>query len=81
MLDEDEEYLPDPGFKPSSLASPALAGSFFTTVPAGKPTGMTRSLITFIQTLSKQVNHFMTISSSFQNHHSTKLLLTGFWLD
>ena len=28
--------LPDPGIKPVSLASPALAG-FFTTVPPGKP--------------------------------------------
>ena len=29
--------LPDPGIKPMSLASPALAGGFFTTVPLGKP--------------------------------------------
>ena len=29
--------LPNPGIKPISLASPALAGGFFTTVPAGKP--------------------------------------------
>ena len=29
--------LPDPGIKPKSLASPALAGLFFTTVPPGKP--------------------------------------------
>jgi len=29
--------LPDPGIKPRSLASPALAGGFFTTVPPGKP--------------------------------------------
>ena len=28
---------PDPGIKPSSLASPTLAGVFFTTVPPGKP--------------------------------------------
>ena len=28
---------PDPGIKPESLASLALAGWFFTTVPAGKP--------------------------------------------
>ena len=31
------EDLPDPGIKPTSLASPALAGGFFTTVPPGKP--------------------------------------------
>ena len=29
--------LPDPGNKPASLASPALAGRFFTTEPLGKP--------------------------------------------
>ena len=30
-------YLPDPGIAPSSLASSALTGRFFTTVPPGKP--------------------------------------------
>ena len=29
--------LPNPGIKPLSLVSPALAGGFFTTVPPGKP--------------------------------------------
>ena len=29
--------LPDPGIKPTSLASPALAGRFFSTVPPGNP--------------------------------------------
>jgi len=29
--------LPDPGMEPMSLASPTLAGRFFTTVPPGKP--------------------------------------------
>ena len=29
-------YLPNLGIKPASLASPALAGVFFTTVPPGK---------------------------------------------
>ena len=29
--------LPNPGIEPVSLASPALAGIFFTTVPPGKP--------------------------------------------
>ena len=28
--------LPDPGIKPASLVSPALAGGFFTTEPRGK---------------------------------------------
>ena len=30
------EDLPDPGIESMSLASPALAGSFFTTEPLGK---------------------------------------------
>ena len=29
--------LPNPGIEPTSLASPALAGRFFTSVPPGKP--------------------------------------------
>ena len=29
--------LPDPRIEPGSPASPALAGSFFTTAPPGKP--------------------------------------------
>ena len=29
--------LPDSGFEPTSPASPAAAGSFFTTEPPGKP--------------------------------------------
>ena len=29
--------LPDPGIKPTSLMSSALAGGFFTTEPPGKP--------------------------------------------
>ena len=32
---------PDPGIKPTSLASPALAGGFFTTAPSGKPQSWT----------------------------------------
>ena len=32
--------LPDPGFKPTSPATPAFAGRFFTTEPLGKPQEM-----------------------------------------
>ena len=32
--------LSDPGIKPTSLASPALTGGFFPTVPPGKPLGL-----------------------------------------
>ena len=30
-------HLPDPGIEPTSLASLALAGRFFTSAPPGKP--------------------------------------------
>ena len=33
---------PDPGTEPASLASPALAGRFFTIVPPGKPRRLVR---------------------------------------
>ena len=32
--------LPDPGIRPTSLMSPALAGGFFTTEPPGKSNGI-----------------------------------------
>ena len=40
--------LPDPGIKPASPASPALAGGFFTTAPAGKPLTYTKRVLTTI---------------------------------
>ena len=36
--------LPDPGIKPASLLSPALAGGFLTTEPPGKPQYMSRHI-------------------------------------
>ena len=36
--------LSDPGIKPVSLASPALAGRLFTIEPSGKPLGLEESL-------------------------------------
>ena len=35
--------LPNPGMEPSSLASPALVGRFFTTVSLGKPNSIQTS--------------------------------------
>ena len=37
--------LPDPGLEPASLASPALAGGFFTTEPPGRPGPVSHSII------------------------------------
>ena len=37
LLVPPPEGLPNPGIKPTSSASPALAGGFFTTLPPGKP--------------------------------------------
>ena len=45
--------LPDPGVKPTSLASPALAGRFFPTEPLGKPSRNHDSL-----SLSRGLSHW-----------------------
>ena len=49
------EDLPNPGTEPISLASPALAGSFFSMVPPGKPlikfTNNENKLNTFIKNI------------------------------
>ena len=37
LLFPSSEDLPNPGIKPTSPVSPALAGRFFTTEPPGKP--------------------------------------------
>ena len=47
------EDLLDPGVEPESLACPALAGGFFTTVPPGKHT----------------VKHTHTQNTSGKNYH------------
>ena len=40
------EDLPNPGIKPLSPLSPAMAGRFFTTAPPGKPWGRTGEILT-----------------------------------
>ena len=46
------EDLPDPGIESMSLASPALAGSFFTTESPGKPhDGISHRLMTMLITM------------------------------
>ena len=60
--------LPDPRIEPTALASPALAGRVFTTVPPGKPhVGATYAL--YMQTLS-QVSKFGDVrkKASIQLH-------------
>ena len=37
LLSPSPGDLPDPGIKPMSLVSPALAGRFFTLAPPGEP--------------------------------------------
>ena len=39
--------LPNPGIKPESSVSPALAGEFFTTVPPGKPSSYSIGCLLF----------------------------------
>ena len=42
-------HLPNPGIKPTSLASPALADGLFTTEPPGKPMWISGALIKGIE--------------------------------
>ena len=49
--------LPDPGVEPMSLASPELAGGFFTTEPPGKPK--------LSRLLSKYINVFIQPSEIY----------------
>ena len=53
--------LPDPGTEPASLASPALVGGFFTTVPPGasKPSVQFSSVAQSCPTLCDPMNHSM----------------------
>ena len=43
MPSPPSEDLPDPGLEPMSLASPGLAGGYFTTASPGKPTSIITS--------------------------------------
>ena len=43
-------YLPDPRIQLTSLASPALAGGFFTTASPGKPSDVIYNMINIINT-------------------------------
>ena len=46
--------LPDPGIKPASLASPALAGRFLTTEPQGSPHLVTEGGLRVVEGFSKR---------------------------
>ena len=52
--------LPDPGTKPRSPVSPALAGRFFTTEPPGKSASTTTTLLMEAEKLAAwSVNQYM----------------------
>ena len=65
--------LPNPGTKPTSPASPAMAGGFFTTAPPGKPSEhcclaiKTKKLTQFIQKflVNIRITIFVTHYSEF----------------
>ena len=46
--------IPDPGIKPGSLVSPALADGFFARAPPGKP-----QLLSSIKSLCKRINSLL----------------------
>ena len=74
------EDLPDPGIKPKSLMSPALASRFFTIAPPGKPNNSNQ--FSSVQSLSR-VRLFATpwiatyqASLSITNSHSLLKLMS-----
>ena len=79
--------LPDPGIKPTFLASPALAGGFFTTLPPGKPQLHTTQLkifcinrptweiVCFLSTLSVTPTHPVTSCWKAATHLMVRLFM------
>ena len=59
--------LPNPGIKPMSLVSPALAGRFFIIEPTGKPKREGRSKQTFIGYLLCTLSTFYLLDSSHES--------------
>ena len=64
--------LPNPGIEPKALASPALTGGFFTTVPPGKPSiqSSTKNIGAF-----HQLNEFHEIYANFTSSTASNGLL------
>ena len=54
-------HLPDPEIKPTSLASPSLAGRFFTTEPPGRPVHS----VGFDKRIMICTHHYSIIQNSF----------------
>ena len=84
--------LPNPGSEPTSLVSPALAGRFFTTAPAGKPLQTNNQLLKKTHTVicdSKQKFHlrqcwdFLPLSRAHKNPRGVAWITRGmvcvFW--
>ena len=57
--------LPDPGIKPASPVSPALAGSLFITEPPGKSSEIPSQSIYFSPSLRVSVGCFMDFLQTF----------------
>ena len=71
--------LPDPGIKPVSPLSPAMAGGFFTTKPPGKPTDLDRD--SQLSRLPYSHHDFVTLQVLPSGHSELSWLfthLTGF---
>ena len=70
--------LPDPGIEPRCLASPTLAGRFFTSAPPGKSQFNARSLLTISLVRSRSCTFFFFlngISDDARNNLNKRLYL------
>ena len=62
--------LPNPELGPMSLATPALAGGFFTTVPPGKP---------YLLSYFRQLHNFISPKLILGDKELFQFLFTVFW--
>ena len=59
----------DPGIKPTSLVSPALAGRFFTTAPPGKSITIGNSVLTTEPSGKSQIWAFLHLTEKRRHFH------------
>jgi len=67
--------LPNPGIKPASLESTALAGRFLTTVPLGKPNKWYALSLSLSLALSRSLSLSLALSRSHTHSHTDMLLM------
>ena len=71
--------LPYPGIEPTSLASPALAGGFFTNALPEKPMRGKKNLYTHTQSPVQSLSHVRLFVTPLTAAHQASLSITNYW--